>query len=220
MLRHRVAVSAALLLLVPSLAQAQSRVQFAVSGFGGAAIPASDLVDVLIPEAGAIRFGHKTGWTAGGRAALWPTQRIGIEVEAAFLGSNVELVGILPGFAEDTTFNATIFVGSLNFQYAAIAPPLDPVALFVSAGVGLVSRGGDFFTDTENTSDVAGVLGVGLRYGFAPGWRFRVDVKDYISSFLNEALDQELAPAGGTGSKLQNDILLTAGIELYFNPGS
>ena len=193
--------------------------QITIGGFGGAVLPASDLVDLLIPEVGALSFGHKTGWDAGGRFAVWPTGRIGIEVEAAYAGSNVDLRGILPDFAQDTTISASIFVGSVNVMWAAIAPPLDPVAFYVSGGVGLVSRGGDFFQGFDDTSDVAGVLGVGLRYGLGPGWRVRFDVRDYISSFLEKQLDEALAPAGGTESKLQNDIMLTVGIEFFFSPG-
>jgi hypothetical protein len=214
-----VAVLACLALLVPSTLPAQSQLQITVGAFGGAVLPASDLVDVLIPEVGALSFGHKTGWDVGGRFAVWPTARIGIEAEAAYAGSNVDLRGILPDFAQDTTISASLFVGSLNVMWAVIAPPLDPVAFYVSGGIGLVSRGGDFFEGSDDTSDVAGVLGVGLRYGLGPGWRVRFDVRDYVSSFLNQALDDTLEPAGGTDSKLQNDIMLTVGVEFFFNPG-
>jgi hypothetical protein len=205
--------------LVPSALPAQSQVQITVGGFGGAVLPASDLVDILIPDVGALSFGHKTGWDVGGRFAVWPTGRIGIEAEAAYAGSNVDLRGILPDFAQDTTISANIFVGSVNVMWAAIAPPLDPVAFYVSGGIGLVSRGGDFFDGFDDTSDIAGVLGVGLRYGLGPGWRVRFDVRDYISSFIEKQLDETLEPAGGTDSQLQNDIMLTVGVEFFFNPG-
>jgi hypothetical protein len=213
MLRHRAAVLTCLALLVPSGLAAQT--QITVGGFGGAMIPASDLLDVLYPDIGALSFGHKTGWNAGGRFAVWPSSRIGIEAEAAFVGSNVDVRGILPDFAQDTTVNATMFVGSLNFMYAVIAPPLDPVALYISFGGGVVSRGGDFYDGATNTTDFALVPGVGLRYGLGPGWRIRFDVRDYISWFLDEDIDELLQ----TGTKLQNDIMLTAGVEFFFSPG-
>jgi hypothetical protein len=89
------------------------------------------------------------------------------------------------------------------------------VAFYVSGGIGIVSRSGDFFEGADDTSDIAGVVGVGLRYGLGPGWRIRFDVRDYISSFVNKELDELL----DTGSKLQNDIMLTAGVEFFFNPG-
>jgi hypothetical protein len=190
--------------------------QVTIGGFGGAILPASELVDVLIPEVGSFSFGHKTGWNAGGRLALWPSARFGIELEGAYVGSNVDVQGVLPPeFVEDTTVSANMFMGSLNLMWAVIAPPLDPVAFYVSGGIGIVSRSGDFFEGADDTSDIAGVVGVGLRYGLGPGWRIRFDVRDYISSFVNKELDELL----DTGSKLQNDIMLTAGVEFFFNPG-
>ncbi len=211
-----VAVLACVALLVPSSLAAQSQMQVTIGGFGGAALPAADLVDVLIPEVGAFSFGQKTGWNAGGRLAVWPTARFGIEVEGAYVGSNVDVKGILPPeFVADTTVSANVFVGSLNLMWAVIAPPLDPVAFYVSGGVGIVSRSGDFFEGADDTSDIAGVLGVGLRYGLGPGWRIRFDVRDYISSFVNKDLEALL----GASSKLQNDLMLTVGVEFFFSPG-
>ena len=53
-------------------------------------------------------------------------------------------------------------------------------------------------------------------------------MKDYISSFWYEELDQALKAVGeelgidllGVDSQIQNDITVTAGIEVYFSPGS
>ncbi len=217
--RYRAIVLALALIATPSAVSAQE-IQVAISGFGGAAIPTADLVDVLIPQVGAFSLGHEVGFTAGGRVAVWPTSRFGIEAEGAYVGSDVKVVGILAGFAADTSISANLFIGSLNAVWAVLAPPLEPVALYLSGGIGYVSRGGDFFTGLDDTSDIAGVVGIGLRYGVGPGWRLRVDVKDYLSSFKNEALDQQLQAAGGAGSQLQNDLVLSAGVELFFTPGS
>ncbi len=216
--RYR-AIVLALFLTTPPALSAQE-IQVAISGFGGAAIPTADLVDVLIPTVGAFNFGHETGWTAGGRLAVWPTSRLGVEVEGAYLASDVEVVGVLAGFAADTSISASLFAGSLNVMYAVLAPPLEAVALYLSGGIGLVSRSGDFFEDLDDSTDIAGVVGLGLRYGLGPGWRIRLDVRDYISSFKNEALDEQLEPAGGADAKLQNDLMISAGVEVYFTPGS
>ncbi len=217
--RYRAIVLALTLIATPCTLSAQE-IQVAVSGFGGAGIPTADLVEVLIPQVGAFSFGHEVGFTAGGRLAIWPTSRFGIEAEGAYVGSDVEVVGILAGFAADTSISANIFIGSLNLVYAVLAPPLEAVALYLSGGVGYISRGGDFFTGLDDTGDIAGVVGIGLRYGVGPGWRLRVDVKDYLSSFKNQALDDQLQAAGGTGSQLQNDLVLSAGVEVFFTPGS
>jgi hypothetical protein len=206
--------------------------QLAISGYGGVAFPVGNLVDYFLtdPMAARIKSGHTTGWTAGGRFAVWPSRRLGIEVEAGYVSSNVDTEAFIEGAdtpLEALTASASFFTGSLNVLYAVIAPALDPLAIHVSGGVGVVGRGGTFFSgglSSGTKTDVAGVLGVGLRYGLGPGWRFRLDLKDYISSFYFEELDEalQLLDLGlpRVDSQIQNDILVTAGIEVYFSPGS
>lgn len=221
MLRRRVAVIAFLALLIPSSLSAQSRLQITVGAFGGAALPASDLVDVFIEGEGLFNYHHKSGFAGGGRLAVWPTARFGIELEATYAGADVDIAGIFQGFAQRETVDANIFFSSVNLMWAVIAPPLDPVAFYVSAGAGVVSRGGDFFANNpdlfldNNKTDFALIPGVGLRYGLGPGWRIRFDVRDYISWYLNKELEQTIQAE----SQIQNDIMLTVGIEFFFSPG-
>jgi hypothetical protein len=218
MLRYRALVLALLLALLPSSLRAQQPVTFTVSGFGGVLIPTADLYDEVFPD-GAVNFSHKASFAIGGRFGIWATSRIGIEAEAMYLSSDVEVSGLIvipeqPVFQVDETRDATAFMGSISLLYALIRPPLEPLALFVSGGVGFVVRGGEFFDDAfegrgfDDTSDIAGVFGIGIRYGVARGVWLRADVKDYLSSFKEEQLQSD--------SQLQNDILITAGIELSF----
>jgi hypothetical protein len=222
--RYRALVLAILLALLPSSLAAQ--VQVAVSGFGGVYLSTADLFDGVVPTrdfgTAALKFSQQTGFTVGGRVAIWPTSRFGVEAEAAYVGSDVEgtflaSVGgnLVPQSGKD---DANLFLGSVSVVYAVIRPPLEPLSIYISGGVGLVSRGGDAFNNFDDTSDVAGVAGVGLKYGVARGTWIRVDVKDYISSFEEKALSG--AAVSGGDSELQNDLLITASIELAFAPGS
>jgi len=222
MLHWRSLWLALLLALVPSGLQAQSQVEFAVSGFGGVFIPTADLVAVVAddPDGGslALEFGQATGFNAGLRFAVWPHNRVGIEAEVAYIGSNVEgnvlVVGSGGGLETiDANIDANMFVASLNVLYALIKPPLEPFSFFISGGVGLVSRGGDFWDPFDqdpfsDPTDFAGVLGLGGRYGVAPGIYVRADVRDYISSFAFTDLFGE--------SELQNDLLASVALELTF----
>lgn len=217
--RYQAIVLAFALTATPSTLSGQE-IQVAFSGFGGAAIPTADLVDVFVQQVGAFSLGHETGWTAGGRLGVWPSSRFGLEVEGAYVASDVEIVGVAPSGAANVSVDANLFLGSLSGVYAFLAPPLEAVALYVSGGVGFVSRNGAVFDALDDTFDVGGVVGLGLRYGVGPGWRVRVDVRDYISSFKDGGLDAELIDAGGTGAQLQNDILISAGVEVFFTPGS
>jgi hypothetical protein len=217
MRRYRALVLVLVLALVPSSLSAQT--QFAISGFGGVFLPASDLLSGIFPleEFGGIEaaatFRQKTAFHFGGRLTVWPSQRIGFEAEAAYALSDLHVDVLIPdpgpplGLAEgEDDIDANIFMGSVNFVYGLIRPPLEPLVVFVSVGVGFVSRGGDGGDIFENASNVAGTWGFGLKYGVARGVWLRGDVRDYVYKF------QE----GDLGSKWQNDLLVNAGLEFSF----
>jgi hypothetical protein len=217
--RLRPAVLASLLILAPSAATAQ--VQFAISGFGGIYLPTSDLFDGIVNVEGnqlSLKFGQKTSAALGGRAAVWLTSRIGIEGEFAYAPSKVEgqlLIqqgGQLVPVTEDV--NANVILGSLNLMYSLIKPPLEPFSVYVSGGVGFVTRGGDFYEILDDKSDVAGVLGLGFKYGVARSTWLRLDIHDYISNYQETALSN--AAISGGDSKLQNDLLIVGAVEFVF----
>lgn len=214
MLRYRPLVLALLLTLVPSSLQAQQPLTFTISEFGGVAMPTADLFDETFPD-GTVRFSHETSFAVGARLGIWPSSRIGLEAEAAYLGSDVELSSYFPGpggwvVPIQETQEAGVFVGSVSLVWAIIRPPLEPLVLYVSGGVGFISRGGDYFEDFEDTSDIAGVLGLGFKYRVSREVWLRADIKDYISGFKEEKWGEEF------DAQLQNDLLVTGGIELSF----
>lgn len=227
MRRYRAVILALTLALAPSSLSAQT--QFAISGFGGVFLPASDLAGGIfffgpgeIPGfAGgdvAATFTQKTAFDFGGRLTVWPSQRIGFEAEGVFVLSDMNLDLLIPIYDpgsgvvnlitpdEPIKFDTNVFMGSVNFVYGLIRPPLEPLVVFVSAGIGFVSRGGDAGDIFDTTSNVAGTWGFGLKYGVARGVWLRGDVRDYVYKF--EEADLE--------SKWQNDLLINAGLEFSF----
>jgi hypothetical protein len=219
--RCRVALLVAVLALVPTRMPAQ--VQVGISGFGGIYLPTADMFAGVVPienvsiPAVSVDFGQKTGFALGGRVAVWPTTRIGIEAEAAYSPSNVKLNILGSVFSGD--YDASVFLGSLNLMWAFIRPPLEPLSIYVSGGVGFVSRGGSFYDEVgvESTADLAGVAGLGLKYGLARGLWVRFDVRDYISSYQDQRLTD--AALTGGGAKLQNDLLILVSLEYFLNTG-
>jgi hypothetical protein len=220
MTRYRTVVLAFLLVLLPSSLRAQSQMQFAISGFGGVYVPAADVLGGVlnIPGLGdvAATFGQGLGISVGGRLAIWPSRRLGIEAEAAYLSSDFDWdflfppdSGVLLPISGDESANLTL--ASLSVVLALIRPPLEPLVVYVSGGVGFVSRGGDGYDEFafEETDDVAAVFGLGLKYGISRGLWLRADVRDYLSSFKDEPFDSEL----------QNDFLITAGLEVTVGGG-
>jgi opacity protein-like surface antigen len=227
---YRAVVLVLTLALVPSSLSAQTQV--AISGFGGAYLPASDLTTGIfnfspgsIPGFPAFSgdvaatFRQKTAFQFGGRATVWPTQRFGIEAEAAYALSDLNvdlLVPIIdPGppltvnlFEGSDKINSSVFLGSVNVVFGLIRPPLEPLVVFISGGIGFVSRGGDAGRIFDSTSNVAFTWGFGLKYGVARGLWLRADVRDYIYKF--DAGIEQLK------SKWQNDLLVSAGLEVSF----
>lgn len=215
------------LALVPSSLSAQT--QFAISGFGGAFLPASDLtggvffIELQDPAfAGdvAATFRQKTAFQFGGRLTLWASQRFGIEAEAVFALSDLNVDVLFPAvdpgppitvnlISASENIDGNVFLGSVNAVFALIRPPLEPLVVFVSGGLGFVSRGGDASDTFDTTTNVAGTWGFGLKYGVARGVWLRGDVRDYIYKFKGVDTDELEA-------KWQNDLLVSAGLEFSF----
>lgn len=214
--RIRAAVLAALMCMLPSTLSAQ---QFTIGPFGGLYDATNDLYDEL-GETTFLRLGQNIGGTFGARIAIWPSSRFGIEVEASAVASDVRIrVASLESGSVDSNTTGNLFMGSINLVWAFIRPPLEPLVVYVSGGVGVVARDGDWvdFLDEflnrvdltyQKPTDFAGVLGLGLKYSMARHFNIRGDIKDYISSFQVEDLPGN--------SRLQNDLQITVGIEYFF----
>jgi hypothetical protein len=181
-----------------SPAQAQEA-YLGVTAFGGAFFPTADLVND--------EFKQTTSFIFGGRLSLWTLPRFAVELEGAYASSGLET------YAGDQSGWFGAF--SMNLLYSVIKPPLETFDIYLSGGLGFVKRSNEFFVEEEGldevVTDVAGVVGTGIRYGVKRGLYIRVDLKDYISWFSKPGVKR---------SELQNDLLVTAGIELNFRLGS
>jgi hypothetical protein len=215
--RYGAAVLVALVAFLPSTLTAQ---QFTVGAYGGMYDATNDLYDEVEPDV-FLRFGQNIGATFGGRLAVWPTSRIGIEAEASYVSSDVRIrLAELGSAFVDTTLSGSLFMGSLNVVWAFIRPPLEPLAVYISGGVGIVSRSGDWIDNLlkpaleaaggefDTGADVAFVLGFGLKYSVARHINLRGDFKDYISSYQQPDLIGD--------SRIQNDLQITFGVEYFF----
>ncbi|MGD2154432.1 MAG: hypothetical protein PVG79_14275 [Gemmatimonadales bacterium] len=205
---RRLTLAAALLASIA--APLHGQVQIGLSGFAGGMLPVGELFDEL-RLAGQIvaNVGQEPGLVVGGRVTVWRS-RFAVEAEAGYAFSNVDIPASIVEAGLDNS--ASLFVGSLNVLYVIFQAPFSPLSIYVSGGGGLVSRSGDFFDIFEGTTDLAGTLGFGLRFGLGRATQLRFDVRDYISSF---------APTRGEDdfdSRLQNDLIATIGLEFVLRP--
>lgn len=194
-------VAAGALTAFPSFAPAQ-RLSFAPQvGFYIPTQKLSELAttgDVSELEAGP-SFGARLGLRFG--------SRLGIAATGAFIPTTFSLGG-------DNTVtknDAKLFMGSGQLVFFLL-PPRSLLSLFLSGGVGVVSRGGAAFTNGSKKTDVSGVFGAGAGINLG---LFAVTVGADLFAYSAE-------PEGSTqtsGKLNQRDIHLKLGLGIPFGGG-
>lgn len=188
------------------VAPAEGQIRIAVSAFGGGIVPTGD---VPVPRPALLDLSQDAGPVFGGRLAVM-FARFGLEAEAGYALSGVDE---FVAREEDLPFDVGLFLSSLNVVFLLYRAPFSPLSIHASAGGGIVNRGGDYFEPFSGTTDIAGAVGIGFRFGLSPLASVRFDLRDYFSSFKPTArtdIEKE--------SKIQNDLIATVGLELSFAP--
>lgn len=187
------AVGMVLVLAAVAGVQSASAQGVSVTPFIGAYLPVSSVVD----ESG-FELKQKTGIAFGGRLTYMMQGNWGIEGEVAYASSKLELNG------EDGESGNVIFFGAKAMYFF---PSASNFRVHAGAGLGLTSRGGDDWDGADESSTIGGILNLGFTAPLSGMMKLRVDVEDYIGS---------IAPIDGLDSKLQNDLLITAGVMIPF----
>ena len=189
------------------------QVRVGLSAFLGGYLPANNLFESVrlgdTDQPIILNLGHKPGIAGGGRLTV-RLSRFALEAEAGYVVSDLDIPSAV---ADDVPGDASIFLGSLSVLYDLYRAPFSPLSIYLLGGGGLVARGGDFFDALEGTTDLAGTLGVGLRFGLAPAVFLRFDLRDYISSWAPTAQD-----GFPFNSKLQNELIGTVAVEFSLTP--
>ncbi|NIR45598.1 MAG: outer membrane beta-barrel protein [Gemmatimonadetes bacterium] len=214
----------ALLLAVggrPVLAQGTP---FSLTPYAGVYFPAADLVGnqpvpnpgPLDPETFTIR--QNSGFIFGLRASRGLTEKLWIEAEAQYAFSDADAAATrrepFPQGPEQTLDAYVIAVGA-NVLWEAFRAPFTPFAIHLLGGVGLVTRGGEFYDEggtyfsesLDGGTDLGLILGLGLRYELSPRLGIRADVRDYLYSHTGSVSNGEFE------AETQNDIWITGGLE-------
>jgi hypothetical protein len=177
-------------LFVYTAAPLNGQVRVGLSAFLGGYLPANNLFDSVrlgdTDEPIILNLGHKPGIAGGGRLTV-RMSRFALEAEAGYVASNL--------------------------LYDLYRAPFSPLSIYLLGGGGLVARSGDFFDALEGTTDLAGTLGLGLRFGLAPALFLRFDLRDYISSWAPRAPDGFQFAA-----QLQNQLTGTIAVEFSLTP--
>lgn len=212
------------------------QVRFEIAPFGGLILPVTDVVeanasvlarietdmeqvilertgefiDIEVDEATAK---HKMGFLFGGRLILWSGGKFGLEGSFAYAMTDLEVTvsGSAPDlgetFSEPEDQSGNLWLASLKGLYRFAAGPSAPVLFHLGGGLAVLGRGGDAWKETDGTTDMAGVLNLGVTFDAGGRLAIRVDAEDYLYSAKFEDEGQEIGD-----SKFQNDLVFTGGV--------
>lgn len=198
-------------IVAPHVAAAQTRFDFTPAV--GVYLPLSNAVD----ENG-VTLKNKTSYVVGARAAVWVNARAGVELSVGYSGSGITVND--NGSTADTTGH--VFLASIRglyglskgtsgcFEFVGGAPTKCLPALYFTAGLGLVSRGGDGWSGVTGTSNISGEVGLGYRVPLNSSMALRVEGE----AFLYSASFGQSGFSGTTTSKFQEDFVLSAGLAI------
>jgi hypothetical protein len=176
---------------IPAPAAAQQGVNLVP--WAGAYIPTSNSVGALDRD-----ISRDVSVVGGARLTFWGSRNLGFEVTG----------GYAPAKIGDETLNET---GSTDLVLAnarlllALSPVTNRVGFYLAGGPALLARGSNPFDDDRSSTDLGGVLGLGLRFGGGENSRvgFRIDLEDYLYN----------GDFGG-GDDFQNDLVASLGVSI------
>ncbi len=172
-----------------------------VTPFIGYYAPLGDII-----EEGGSTASTQAAFAFGGRLTLDAPGPWGFEGMVAYSGAGVESGG------SEGDANVMILSARALYTLASLGPM---GSLHAGAGLAYVMRGGDVWDNAEDfgvegINDFGGTLGLGAKFGLGPMMSIRVDLEDFIYSakFKDDVSETE--------GKLQNDLLLSAGLNIGF----
>jgi hypothetical protein len=180
---------------------------YAVASFIEAETPAGEAISV--DQANTATFGARLSVPISGS----------LSVEGAFAYSKSDVILRVANSCTDIATGTSLFDCSTNFSGSVIIGSGRLLVrprrsnLYGILGVSYVNHGGDAWDDpsTEETSDIGGVVGFGLRASVTSKFTLSMTAEAHIYSFDPDA-DGDLFD-----SKTQQDLLFTVGIPISFS---
>jgi hypothetical protein len=196
-----------LTLLTAGAATAQVTIE--ATPFVGAYAPMSDRI-VRTDTVGAltqVRVSQQSGRAVGARVAVWTSDRVGFEASIAAVNGSIYVRNDPPA-ANNPTGYAQLLVASAR-ALLGVGPRSAIGRFYIIGGVGVVSHGGAWKNDWDATTDVGAVLGLAGTFPVG-ALKLRLGVEQHLYSASFEGS----ATTGVTPSRLQSDLLITAGVAL------
>ena len=177
----------------------------------GAYVPLKNLLESTDPGSGLLREDKAaTKFDVGGRLGIWFGNSFGFE---GVIDYNTSSVQTFIAGSRQQNLGSHLVAASIRPMFR-INSPGGGVALILSAGGGVVDRGGDYIngaappaTQFTGRTDLAGAAGLGLVIRLSRYAAARIDVDGYTYTAQYAS-----AGAGNTSALRQYDLFITFGL--------
>lgn len=173
----------------------------------GIYVPTEKLYQLASGTGSSDDFRLEAGPSIGARLGIWFGRRFGVEVS----GNYVPTTFSFGGTGGTTKQDAKLFTGT-GQAVVFLVPPTSILSVFASGGLAVVSRGGVAFSNEATTTNLGGVVGVGvaLRLG-GLGLTVGADLLGYRADYRGgQAVSQEVS---------QRDLNVKIGLGVPFGLG-
>ena len=183
------------------VAAPKAEAQVSVTPFVGYYAPLGTLL-----QDGGTEISTQSAMVFGGRLGMQTPGPFGFEAMVAYSSAGLESGGA------EVDGDVMVLSGRALYRLGGLGPS---GTLHAGAGLAYVMRGGEFWdaasdANVDGIDDFGGTIGLGAKFSLSQMMSIRVDVEDFIYS--GEIHDDTDA----TESSLQNDLMLSAGLNFGF----
>jgi hypothetical protein len=166
---------------------------FSVTPWAGAYVPTRNTFSSVGSD-----IKRDNSFIGGARLTFWGHSPVGFELTGGFAPARVRVSGT----TVNGDRNTQVFVGAAKIMLG-LSPATSRLGIFLSGGPSLIRIGHNVGRESQSSTDLGGVVGLGIRIPFSASVGLRLDTEDY---FYGGNFD---------GSrKFQNDLVLSAGLAL------
>jgi hypothetical protein len=177
------------IVVAPAVAQGG----FSVTPWAGAYVPTRNSFSTVGSD-----IKRDNSFIGGARLTFWGHSPVGFELTGGFAPARVRVSGT----TVNGDRNTQVFVGGAKIMLG-LSPATSRLGIFLSGGPSIIRVGHNVGLQSQSSTNLGGVVGLGIRIPFSASVGLRLDTEDY---FYGGNFD---------GSrKFQNDLVLSAGLAL------
>ena len=221
-------IAAAMVVSVPARAQLGGK--FVVTPYVGAYLPSTDIAKVNLAVPGSsldASLKHQASAAFGANASYWINDRFAIEGGVLYSRSDVKTAIAVNDNGDVTAGSASnhanVWLGSTKLM-VQLLPQESSFNLRFGIGPAIIARSGSAFTSGDIINKYTGLTDFGAamslcsRLALTPNLGLRIRLENYMYKAKLDGQDV-LGPGQNFSfdSRMQNDLVLSAGLQLFLN---